>query len=583
MTPLGKGESRTNRESWQAMVLAAGEGRRLAPMTEMWPKPLLPWGAHTLLHGIVEGVFASGIPRVGINAYHRHEQIRQFVEEHPRGKDMTLFVEPRLLGTGGALDNARFFLRRRPRFLLHNGDVLARFDLNALLDQHERSGRLATLMLMPDGPENRVWVDECHCIRDINDQLGLASSSGWRKMTYAGVAAFETRFLDYVDSGASNVVDAWLRALQSEPGCLGCWVPEKGYWNDLGTPERLFRSLNDALQNRVSGMLGASMRPEPLAVQGSDRRFFRIGTFPHSLVLMDAGTPDFEFQAFLDLANHLPRRAPAPPKIYAVDGQNGRVLMEDLGDETLWQRVTRDPSAVIDSYQRVLESLAALQEIEIDALPIPAICDRQMDRALLRWESDYFRDRFLVAVVGFSTTELEVLEPEFERLARLVATQPRVFMHRDFQSQNVMFKDNQVRMVDFQGARPGPLLYDLAALLNDPYVPLSKSVRLQLLGRFHNRVKCRWPDLEAYDRFVLEFHCASLQRLMQALGAFGFLSRVKGKVRYEAFINPGLERLADHLQDLECGAFGNGRFPALRRVVFRAVDILKERQREADA
>ncbi len=123
----------------------------------------------------------------------------------------------------------------------------------------------------------------------------------------------------------------------------------------------------------------------------------------------------------------------------------------------------------------------------------------------------------------------------------MVVASPLVLMHRDFQSQNILLRQQRVRLVDFQGLRLGPLTYDLASLVWDPYVELPASLRQDLVARF----AAGHPSLAAEVIRAMTI-TAGLQRIMQALGAFGFLGLVKGKAEFLAHIPAGV----DHLQQL---------------------------------
>ena len=137
--------------------------------------------------------------------------------------------------------------------------------------------------------------------------------------------------------------------------------------------------------------------------------------------------------------------------------------------------------------------------------------------------------------------EEEALETELEALAgRLLETLP-VLVHRDLQSQNVMVRKGEPVLIDFQGMRFGSLFYDLGSLLYDPYVEIEEADRTLLLRNYYDLSR----PLQAWDEFESLFHLASAQRLMQALGAYGFLGREQGKSRFLAHIAPALDRLID--------------------------------------
>jgi len=139
------------------------------------------------------------------------------------------------------------------------------------------------------------------------------------------------------------------------------------------------------------------------------------------------------------------------------------------------------------------------------------------------------------------------LDAEFHALAETVAAQPQVLIHRDFQSQNIHLQNDRIRLVDFQGMRLGPLTYDLVSLLLDPYVALHAGYRAELLERFASAAGPAGSVSVADIRAMAQ--AAGLQRIMQALGAFGFLGHVKGKRSFLDHIPAGLAVLREILSE----------------------------------
>ena len=124
-------------------------------------------------------------------------------------------------------------------------------------------------------------------------------------------------------------------------------------------------------------------------------------------------------------------------------------------------------------------------------------------------------------------------------------------MHRDFQSQNVQLEPGRVWVLDFQGARVGPLPYDVASLLRDPYVNLPDAAEDQLLRWYHAHAMPAEPSLAAWEAFREAYSLVSMQRLMQALGAYGFLTLVKGKPWFAQWMTPALALLQRALGEVD--------------------------------
>ncbi len=536
------------------MILAAGLGTRLRPLTDEVPKPLLSVAGRPLLGNVILNLRAAGVTEIAVNTHHLPEQIEKFVADLPDAGGVRLFHEPEILGTGGALVNAKEFLSGGQFFLLHNGDALTDLDLTRLTSAHEGSGALAT-MVLTGGHENVVRVSAEDIVLDILGKTGAAETPGSRSLTYTGIAALSPRIFDYLPpEGPASLTAALIAALAAEPGCIRALAPEKLYWNDVGTPERYLAAHADLLLNDTLSLPDADSGFTPLVEQGSDRLFYRVKTGSLSHVVMLAPPEDPDWARYLEIGRFLHARELGVPEIVAADESSGAALLEDLGDETLYllARAQRDPAVLEALYTEALDLLVDLQVRATAAIDeCPAAASRALDYEQLRWETNYFRENFLGKLLGFGDEETATLDDDFDRLARATEAQPYVFMHRDFQSQNILVKDSRARIVDFQGARRGPLLYDPASLLKDAYVDLAPGLRATLAERYRMRLAERGgPELSA-DQLREHLTVAGLQRSMQALGAFAFLSLVKGKAGFREFVAPGLSRLEEGLAELE--------------------------------
>jgi mannose-1-phosphate guanylyltransferase len=656
------------------MVLAAGYGTRLRPLTDRLPKPLVPVLGRPLLARVVEGLRAAGARRIAINSHHLPEQIARCVEQlalSDHACEYRLLHEPNILGTGGALVNARAFLDLGEPFLLHNGDVLTDLDLRALVAAHRAGGALVTLALADDPVTNSVLFAPDGTVLDINGRQAVAPDDAARLLTYTGVAVIEPALFRWLPgSGYATLVEALLSALADQPGAVRGFAPSPLYWNDLGTIANLLGAHRDLLVEgrtawpraagegaalylaegavvapdaHVEGFLslgrgarvagearladcvvldgvtvpagaawrravlglgwvvtqaeneiphlaivrgagfGPDTRVEPLVEQGSDRSFWRlcapVGAPAPTAVLMRTAADDPELPRYLAVGRFLHAEQLGGPRLLAADAARGAVLMEDLGDATLHRLATTTLEPLGELYHPVLDLLVELQTRGTAALArCPEAGDRLFDYDTLRWETDYFRQRFLVESCGVPAGEAASLDAEFARLARAALAQPVVLMHRDFQSQNILFHDGQVRLVDFQGLRRGPLLYDVVSLLRDPYVDLPAAERAPFLDYYRDRLAARGgPDL-APPLLRRMAAVAGLQRIMQALGAFAFLSRVKGKAWYAQWIPAGLRQLEDLLTEVAASDEEPGPLPRLAAVVRNLPDGITEQE-----
>ncbi|MCP4715654.1 MAG: phosphotransferase, partial [Deltaproteobacteria bacterium] len=256
----------------------------------------------------------------------------------------------------------------------------------------------------------------------------------------------------------------------------------------------------------------------------------------------------------------------AVPAVVWDDPERQLVLWEDVGDMSLYVfcRQAASRTQIMDGYRQVLEFLVDLQGRTADRLDECRWLRYQpFGYETMRWETDYFRTCFLEQYCGLTREDTRTLEPELHCLAAALADEPRFFMHRDFQSQNVFLCNDQVRVVDFQTAKRGLRQYDLASLLNDAYVDLREDEQ-ELLLQYYLDVMERDQHVSVERRRFREvFLQVSLQRLMQALGAFAFLSRRKGKTGFAVHIPRAL-------QLLQAGIFRAGQLPGLEETVGKA-------------
>jgi mannose-1-phosphate guanylyltransferase len=519
-----------------ALILAAGYGSRLAPVTDHLPKPLLPVRGRTLLDHAIAALDRAGVGSIAVNTHHLAEQIAAHLDGREDRKRFAVCHEPEILGTGGALDGARGHLEGHPFFLIHNADVLCDADLKDLVDDHVRSGAEATLLLA-DWPEvNSVSLNIEGAITAIG-----RGPSGDRRLTYTGIGVFGSSILKDIGSGFSSLIDPLMRAMAARPGSIRGWAPEGITWGDLGTLGRYLTEQGHEGEQEA----GPEGHLTAITGHGSDRRFWRLAAADWSAVAMLSNPADQEFERGADIADFLNTQGLGGATVLHRDEPGRALLMEDVGAVNLLSVAQQPSQEITRVYGEVIARLLDLQaNTGVAIAECPAATDRRLDEAMLLWETGYFRERFLVGYMGLTEKDLFGLDEEFSGLAKVVDAQPAVLLHRDFQSQNIHWHEGQVRLVDVQGMRLGPLGYDVMSLLMDPYVDLPENLRDDLLNTWCAEAAAL-P--EARGASMVEVRAmavaAGLQRIMQALGAFGFLGKVKGKRAFLDHIPAGLDRL----------------------------------------
>jgi NDP-sugar pyrophosphorylase family protein/aminoglycoside/choline kinase family phosphotransferase len=695
-----------------AFILAAGRGERLIPITDHFPKPLLPVLGKPILESILEKISSLPISRIGINLHHKREVMTNWIRQSEFSKKVKLFPEDPVLGTGGALRNAAEFFENRT-FLVHNADIISDIDLEELIKFHMSSGNLATLAVHDCHHFNKLVVDAENYLISLTPDLtpdnshpelvsgspefsgnskeeilklvqndrksDTLSASGKKRHTaenilaFTGIAVYQPEFLQFLPDGTSGVVDAWLRAV-SAGYKVGTWDASGCYWTDIGTPssytravftelseigetvhidpsvasceeaeingrvviERDSRLHNIFLRNclvlpgTVIGqvadddsspqcfltlfwgtprdsedhrkgrkfencILGPGFKIDLkesdlyergddnaflIGTGGSDRRYYRVKRNESSEVFMKCSKDDPDFERHVNYTHFFRRYAVPVPELIDSDPVGKTAFFEDLGDLSLysWLKCPRDQEQIENIYKKVLDMLVLLHTEATDHVKeCPFLCNRTFDYEYLRWETSYFLERFVRDVKHIEVNNLSALDAEFHRLASRVDSFPKTIVHRDFQSQNIMFTQAGIpRILDYQGARIAPPAYDVVSILWDPYYRLGDDLRERLIDYYIHKIIPPQPpfkkgrgvsstteshiygeELSPFTKGGLrgitehEFRQTllpcRLQRHMQALGAYGFLTMIKGKTYFMKYVPEGLRLLKEEV------------------------------------
>jgi aminoglycoside/choline kinase family phosphotransferase len=275
-------------------------------------------------------------------------------------------------------------------------------------------------------------------------------------------------------------------------------------------------------------------------------------------------TATTEAEAFVAIGNHLKGCGVPVPEIYQAEPFSGLVFMEDLGDTHL-QSVVRqchDLNEVDAWYRQVIDILIAMWSRARENFDSAWTWQtaRYDKKLIIEQECHYFVEAFLKDYLGLKV-DVHALETDFSKLAdRTEQYACEGFMHRDLQSRNIMVKQGRLYLIDFQGGRIGPLQYDLASLLIDPYVDLPSDLQDDL-----QRYCCE----QAFKKTAIDpgpfndgYACCRLTRNLQMLGAFGFLSNRKQKTYFAQYIPVAVRTLNQSIR-----AFDPGTFPRLSSVI----------------
>lgn len=325
-------------------------------------------------------------------------------------------------------------------------------------------------------------------------------------------------------------------------------TPEYQKKIELEEQERVLKE--PILRESPGGSFTSQAKVFSLVAGGSDRLFYRIQEGDRSVILLEDSKGD-DFFAYIQLNLFFSKNFLPVPLLYAFDFSSQKALIEDLGDESLYHKVKGLPSKALlgDYYRKVINELITLQGISRELINECALLgERVFNYDQLRWETNYFTRYFLLEYTHLlSVGEAETLEEGYHHLAISFAHEPLFCMHRDFQSQNILWSRHRPYLIDFQGARQGPAAYDLASLLHDCYFPLEDNFRQGLISYYLEQREKRIGIPQEKEEFYFSYLRAALQRNMQALGAFVFLSLRKKKPWFEQFIPQGVRYLKKNL------------------------------------
>ncbi len=551
----------------KAVVLVAGFGTRLHPFTRDCPKALVPLQGKPVLAHTLERLAAWGVREVAVNVHTLADQmVAALPEITPAGLKVVISFEPELLGTGGGLRRLAWFFGAGPVWIC-NADIQADLDPAPLLNTFARTSPLACLWLISGkGPQ----TVETGSSGEITSFRGKGS-------TFSGLHLVSPRLLDVLPAEEMfcSVIPAYERAIAEGERVVGVEIPGS-QWADIGTPGQLLEAngesvvfpgagigpgvtLRDAVvgpgvtlkgRRTVSGFLVSPRHGltederrwfpkvggvEPLPVRGSDRSYKRLHTPAGSLVLSVSGEQRPENFRMAAHTRFLQRNGIRVPRLDQVR-QQGRVLaMEDVGRVHLLDRLNTGSAARNRSdMEKVLQLTADLHR-----LSPPRNLEPPFTPALVRWEHELFLEHFLKQMDP--KAETDVLLAAFARVGRRFLRQPRVLVHRDLQSTNLMWKRHQPVLIDFQGMRKGPASYDLGSLLADPYLNRPPELQLELLESYNQMAEAP-VSLQAYRDGVT-------QRMCQALGAYGRLGALPGTAGFLRHIPAAVQQLLNWTEE----------------------------------
>jgi aminoglycoside/choline kinase family phosphotransferase len=291
---------------------------------------------------------------------------------------------------------------------------------------------------------------------------------------------------------------------------------------------------------------------EPVSVDASFRRYFRLYDGAESFIVMDAPPPDEDCLPFVRIAGFLESMQIVAPRIVEADLENGFLLLTDLGSEQYLDKLVREPGSAEVLYGDAIDTLLILQqrgEAYQGTLP-------PYDEKLLHFELSLFRDWLCGTHLRLEFSEEDEIEWRSccDLLVDSALRQPSVFVHRDYHSRNLMvMKAGNPGILDFQDAVEGPFTYDLVSLLKDCYICLPANQVRRSAQEFYRRQSAELCATISERQFFRYFELMGVQRQLKAAGIFcrlnhrdgkpGYLNDVTRTLQYIVDLNPGYGEL----------------------------------------
>ncbi|MFO1304200.1 MAG: phosphotransferase [Burkholderiales bacterium] len=288
----------------------------------------------------------------------------------------------------------------------------------------------------------------------------------------------------------------------------------------------------DPRQSALAEWLRATLRSDAISLaraseDASFRRYFRVTHEGRTLIAMDAPPPMENCRPFVHVAALLRAAGVHAPAVHAQDIDRGFLLLEDLGNATYLSRL--DAGSADALYLDAIDALVRFQRASREGELPP------YDRALLRRELDLFPDWYVARHLGIELDDRQraMLEGVFEKVLANNLAQPRVYVHRDYHSRNLMVCEPNPGVLDFQDAVHGPVTYDLVSLLRDAYIAWEEERQIDWTVRYWERARAAGIAVDPdFGTFWRDFEWMGVQRQIKVLGIFARLAHRDGKRGY---------------------------------------------------
>ena len=288
---------------------------------------------------------------------------------------------------------------------------------------------------------------------------------------------------------------------------------------------------------------------EKLTGDASTRKYYRIWTATTSYVVcLDNPIQDASDEpSFLRIQRVLNAEGVRVPLIYDKELTTGYILEEDLGDATYLREISQisNKEEEFQFYKVAIDLMANIHKVNVEKYKDEPFAALAFDTEKLYAEMEFTKKYFLKMYLGLDvgTTNIELLYKRLYDMCFMLSGEPRVLVHRDYHSRNLMIKNGEQIVIDFQDARLGTPLYDLVSLLEDCYYQLEENNKQKLIQYYFTQYFKDFDPTKTFDQFLYLYDMMAIQRVYKAIGSFAFIYADRKDLRYVKYIGYAFEKV----------------------------------------
>lgn len=287
---------------------------------------------------------------------------------------------------------------------------------------------------------------------------------------------------------------------------------------------------------------------EKLTGDASTRKYYRIWTSKESYVVcLDNPIANEEEPTFLKLQRVLHAEKVRVPLIHDKELSTGYILEEDLGDVTFLKEIA-SIDGLKDEYEfyiKAIDLMASIHQIDITKYKGESFTKLAFDTEKLFAEMEFTKKYFLKSYLGLDVTtpEVDALYSRLHEMCVMLSSEPRTLVHRDYHSRNLMIKNGEQVVIDFQDARMGTPLYDLVSLLEDCYYQIDEVNKKKLIEYYYNTYFKKFDSKKSFEQFKSVYDMMAIQRVFKAIGSFAYIYADRKDLRYIKYIGYAFEKV----------------------------------------